>query len=224
MADTLIAIVNEVLRATQQRCDKTSFSNNDDTNYIVDRVNDALEDIYALKGTEIDTDGTITVTAATRKFNAPADTDPSRIYDWSFRINDADGDIKLEVVTRQFITENFPLFETEEADVPKYVYIDNVQIAVYPLLTTGASSLTMQFTYPAQFVKLTTTTATFPFEDRSDEMRFVKLSAQFDYEVFKGLGQPASTMDKRDGVWARVVAKNAKTRKKGFMGYRRYGV
>lgn len=223
MADTLLAVVNEILRATQQRCDKTAFSNNDDTNFLVDRINDALEEVYNLKGTEIDADGTITITASTRKFNGPSGLDLSRIYDWSFRLNDADGDIPISVVTKEYIVRTFPLYESQEAELPQYVYIDNNQVAVYPLLETGAASLTLQFSYPAQLTKLTTTTATFPFQDRSEEMRFLKLSAQFDYEVFKGLGQPAVTLEKKDGIWARMVAKKARLKRQGFTGYRRYG-
>lgn len=224
MADTLLAVVNEILRATQQRCDKTAFSNNDDTNYIVDRINDALEDLYTLKPTDIDTDGSVTITASTRVFNGPSGLELNRIYDWSFRLNNADGDIRLPVVTKEYIVTTFPQYESFEASQPQYVYIDNDQIAVYPLLEAGASSLTLQFSYPAQLTKLTNTTATFPFPDRSDEMRYIKLTTQFEYEVFKGLGQPAATMEARDNVWARCVAKYARLKRQGFKGYRVYGV
>jgi hypothetical protein len=223
MAITLLEVVNEILRATQQRCDKTAFSNNDDTNYIVDRVNDGLEDIYNLSPTEVDANGTVTIAASTRTVSGPAGLELNRIYDWSFRLNDSDGDIPMDVVTKEYIVNRFPLFETEEAETPQYVYIDNNTIAVYPLLAAGSSSLTLQFSYPANMTKLTTTTATFPFQDRSDELRYIKLNAQFEYEVFKGLGNPGVTQDKKDGLWARMVAKNAKLKRQGFIGYRVYG-
>lgn len=223
MADTLLAVVNEVLRATQQRCDKTSFSNNDDTNYIVDRINDALGALYALKGTEIDADGSVSIVASTRRVAGPVGLDLSRIYDWSFRLNNADGDIPLPVVTKEFIVRTYPLYETFEAAQPEMVYIDNNQLGVYPLLEAGASTLTLQFSYPAQLVKLTTTTATFPFQDRSPEMDYIKLDAQFRYEAFKGLGIPELTMQLKDDLWAGLVAKNAKLKRQGFTGYRRYG-
>lgn len=227
MADTLLDVVKEVLRATQQR-QQTTFSDNNDTNYLVDRINDALEDIYALKGTEIDADGTITITPSVRKFNGPAGLELTRIYDWSFRLNDAAGDIPMDVVTKETIVENFPLYESQEAEKPQYVYIDNNQIAVYPLLEAGASNLTLQFSYPAQMTKLTLTTATFPFQDRSDEMRYIKKRAQAEYEVWKALQNPGFTIDSGlpgsvNGIWARMVAKKARLKKQGFQGYRRYG-
>lgn len=222
MADTLLNVVNEILRATQQR-QQTAFSDSNDTNYIVDRVNDALEDVYNLKGTQIDADGTATIPASTRKLTGPVGLDLTRIYDWSFRLNGAAGDIPIQVLTKEYVVETFPLYESQEAPQPQYVYIDNNQLAVYPLLAAGSASLTLQFSYPAQLTKLTATTATFPFNDRSSEMRYIKASAQFDYEVFKALGQPGVTQEKKDTAWARVVAQNARLKRQGFKGYRRYG-
>src|SRR3982750_2896864 len=169
MADTLLNVVNEILRATQQR-QQTAFSDNNDTNFIVDRVNDALEDVYNLKGTQIDVDGTATIPASTRKLTGPVGLDLTRIYDWSFRLNNATGDIPIQVLTKEYVVETFPLYESQEGPQPQYVYIDNNQLAVYPLLAAGSASLTLQFSYPSQFTKLTLISATFPFNDRSSEM------------------------------------------------------
>jgi hypothetical protein len=222
MADTLLAVVQETLRATQQRT-QSAFSDSNDTNFIVDRINDALDKVYSLKGPEIDVDGSTTITASTRTFAGPTGLDLSRIYDWSFRINNAAGDIPVEAVTKEYIVENYPLFESEEADVPQFVYIDGITLAVYPLLTTGASSLTLQYIYPANLTKLTLVTDVLPFKDRSSEMSYIKLFAKYKYEVFKGLGQPMDTFQDMDNVWATLVAKQARLKKQGFTGYRRYG-
>lgn len=223
MADTMIDVINEVLRATQQRPNKTALSDNDDTNFLLDRINDALEDIYTLRPTAREIDGSITVTPSTRTFSVPSGVDPHFIHDWSFRINDADGDILLDVVTKEYIVTRFPLYESEEAEKPQYVYIDAGLIAVFPLLETGASNLTVQFSYTELLTKLTGSSNTFPFQDRSDEMRYVKLSAQLAYEIYKGLGQPAVTLGAKDSAWARIVAKYARLKRQGFIGYRRYG-
>lgn len=221
MADTLLDVVNEVLRATQQRV-KTSFSNNDDTNYIVDRINDGLQAIYDLTPDTLDTNGTITITPSTRLFNGPASLDVANIYDWSFRIDNIDGDIKVSHVPKEYIISTYPQYETHEADKPLYVYQEGGQLGIYPLLEAGASNLTLQFIYPAAYSKLITTTDTFPFEDRSIEMKYVKAYAQMRYEVFKGLGQPALTMQFLDDLWAMLHGKYTKTKRKGFVGYRRY--
>lgn len=223
MADTLIDIINEVLTATGQRANKTTIATTDSTAYLRDRLNDALDWIYKKKPFTIDADGTVTITPSTRTFNGPADTELQNIHPWSLRINDSDGDIPVNLVTEQFIIENHPDFETAEAEYPQYVYYSNGSIAVYPLLETGASNLTLQFKYATQFTKLTSAAATFPFEDRSDELMYAKLYAQLRYEVFKGLGQPGVTKEEMDGVRDRLITKYRKGKRVGFKGSRRYG-
>jgi len=223
MATTFIDIINEVMTATGQRGNKTIISTNDSTAYIRDRLNDALETIYGLQPFVIDLDGTVTITPSTRTFAGPTDTELQNIHNWSLRIHDAAGDIPVKVVTEQYIIENYPGFEADEADKPRYVYLSNGLLAVYPLLAAGSSNLTLEFKYSTQFTKVTSTSATFPFEDRSDEMKFIKLSAQLDYEVYKGLGQPAVTNEKLEKVEARLKVKYAKSKRVGFTSSRRYG-
>lgn len=223
MADTLIDVINEVLTATAQRANKTTIVATDSTAYLRDRINDALDTLYKLKPFVVDTDGTVTITPSTRTFNGPSDTELQNIHPWSLRINNSGGDIPVELVTEQYIIENYPDFETAEAEHPEHVYFSNGQIAIRPLLKAGSSNLTLQFKYSTQFTKLTSAAATFPFEDRSDEMRFIKLQSQLKYEVFKGLGQPGVTNDEMESVYARLYAKHRKGKRFGFVGSRRYG-
>lgn len=223
MADTLIDVINDVLIATGQRGNKTSIVQTDSTAYIRDRLNDGLEEVYRMQPFIVDASGTVTITASTRTFSGPSATELQNIHSWSLRINDSAGDIPVDLVTEQWIIENFPGFETDEADKPQYIYFTNDLIGVYPLLSAGASNLTLQFKYSTQFVKLTSTSATFPFEDRTDEMRFIKLHAQLKYEVFKGLGQPGVTNEELEAVRSRLIAKIAKGKRVGFKANRRYG-
>jgi hypothetical protein len=223
MADTLIDVINEVLTATSQRGNKTAIAQTDSTAFIRDRLNDALENIYDIKPFVVDLDGTTTITASTRTFSGPSGIDLNNIDTDTFRINDANGDIPLPYVTEDFIIQNYPSFETAEADLPMYVYFTNGLLAIYPLLTTGATSLTLQYKYSSQFVKLTATTATFPFKDRSPEMKYCKLWAQRDYEISKGLGQPGATQSLIDDEWAKITGKYRRNRRFGFSGARIYG-
>src|SRR5882672_7853635 len=149
MSDTMLEIVNEILRACNQ-VTVTAFSDLDDSNFIVDRVNDALEVVYDLGPQLIDTAGTITMTPSTRKFNGPTGVDLQRIYDYSWRINNPtnSGDVLVKQVSPQFITLAYPQFETYEANQPNFVYYEGGQVAFYPLLLTGSSNLTIQFLYP----------------------------------------------------------------------------
>ncbi len=222
MVDTLLDVTKEVLRATHQTVSITSFSDTNDTNWIVDRINDALNTIYDLKPTQVDLDGSVTLAASTRTVSPPTGLDIYRIYNWSYRINDSDGDIDLDFVTKEFIVTTFPEYETYEAEQPSYVYYDGNSLAFYPLLKAGSTALTIQFSYPAQFIKLTSPTDIFPFADRSTEMAYIKLCAQRDYEVDKGLGQPGVTQSKIDEKWGIIVAKYQKGKRVGFKGYRRY--
>lgn len=221
MVDTLIDVVNEVLVDTQQR-QKTAFSNNDDTNFIVARVNDGVKDIYHLTPDRIDTNGTVTITPSTRLFDGPVNLDVTEIHDWSFRIDNSDGDIKVAHVPKEYIVTTYPQYETHEADKPLYVYQEGTQLGIYPLLEAGASNLTLQFIYPAVYTKLVNTTDTFPFIEGTLEKQYVKAYAQMRYEVFKGLGQPALTIQMVDDLWAALVGKYNKTKRIGFVGYRRY--
>ena len=223
MASTLIDVINEVFTATGKRDNKTIIGTTDSTAFIRDRVNDALDMLYKMKPFVIDADGSITITPSVRTFSGPADTELQNIHPWSLRINQTTGDIPVDLVTEEFIIRNHADFETAEANYPQYAYFTNGLVGIYPLLQAGDANLTLQFKYATQFTKLTTTSATFPFEDRSDEMKYIKLFAQLRYEIFKGLGQPGVTNDEMNGVYARIVAKYRKGKRFGFTGSRHYG-
>jgi hypothetical protein len=223
MATTLINVVNDVLISTWQRGNKTAIAQTDSTAYIRDQLNKALRKLYKLKPFVVDADGTVTITPSTRTFAGPVDTELQNIYPWSFRINDPNGDIPVSLVTEEYIIENYPKFETDEADKPRFIYFSNGLIAIYPLLEAGSSNLTLQFKYSTQFTKITSTSATFPFEDESDELEYCRLYAQLEYEVMKGLGQPAVTNDKLVSLWAVLTVKHMKGKRTGFISNRRYG-
>jgi len=223
MTDTLIDVTNEVLRATGQRANKTAFAETDSSAFIRQKINDALDELYDMAPSTVDADGTLTLPASTRTVAALAGLDPYEIYDWSWRINDATGDIPLNFVTEEWIIQTFPLYETQEADRPQYVYLSNNVPAFYPLLSAGSAPLPIQYKYPAQFVKLTATTATFPWPDRSDEMTFTKLYAQLEYEMHKLMGNPDHTREKLETVRCRLTAKYWLKRPAGFIGNRIIG-
>jgi hypothetical protein len=223
MTATLIDVVNEVLRATGQRPNKTAFAETDSSAFLRDKINDALDELYDMAPFTIDADGTLTLPASTRTVAVAATLDPYEIYNWSWRINDVDGDIPLEFVSERFIIESFPLYETEEAVQPQYVYMSNNAPSFYPLLAAGSASLTIQYKYPTQFVKLTNTSAAFPWPDRSDELMFVKLFAQLEYEMHKLMGNPDFTREKLETKRCQITAKYAIKRPMGFVGNRIIG-
>lgn len=219
----MIDVINEVMTATFQRNNKTAISNTDSSAFFLDKINDALQNIYNWCPTAIDVDATLTLPASTRTVSIATGVDINRVYKNLWRINDSAGDIPLELVSEEFIITQKPLYETEEALKPQYVYYSNGNAAFYPLLKTGQSSLTIQYKYPTQFTKLEATTDTFPFPDRSEEKTYIKLFAQYHYEKLKGLGDPDSTYMDMVDVKHILKARYAKLKRVGITSHRRYG-
>lgn len=219
MSLTLIDVINKVLLTTSQRDNKTVVAETDSTKLIREYINEALSWIYDQYPTQVDVDGTVTQTTA-RTVTPPTGLDPYRVYDWSWRISDSAGDIPISFVTEQFIITEYPLYETDTADNPMYVYLTNGVFGFYPLLASGTK--TIKFKYPANSTTLTATDATFPFPDESPEIRFIKLYVKLQYEVDKGLGQPGVTNDKLEDLKAMLIAKYAKVKRRGFTSSRKY--
>jgi hypothetical protein len=218
--DTLIDVINDVFREVGNRTNKTVIGDTDETGFVRNRINDALAEIYGLQPFNVDVAGSTVITPSTRTFSGPTGTDLNNIHTWSFRVNNA----PVAYVTNQFIITHCPDFETAEGASPSYVYFaEGGRLAIYPMLTAGAANLTLKFLYSTQFTRLTAAAATFPFEDGSDEMRYVKLCAQRDYELRKALGQPDATALKAMNLWAKLVAKYRKGKRFGITGACQYG-
>lgn len=221
MAETLLDVVKRILRVSGQNPSKTTFSDSDDTQWVVDRINEALKWIYSKNPTVVDTHSGITLPPSTRRVAVPAGVDIYKIYDWSFRINGTP-DIALEVVSLEFITNHFENFETEEAEKPSFVYLDGGQLGFYPMVAAGSASKTIQFIYPALNSRLNSVSSTFPFPDESDEIFYCEKYAQYRYELYKGLGQPLDTANEVTSLKARLSARYARNKRIGFKPYRIY--
>lgn len=223
MAETLIEVTNEILLDTGQNSAKTEFKTTDSTSFIRNVINRALQILYGMAPTSVDVDGSLILPASTRSVAGPSGLDVHRIYEWSWRINNSAGDIPLKFASEQYIITTFPDFEVAEAIIPTYVYIANNTPSYYPLLKAGQPDLTIQFKYAAQYAKLVDTTATFPFEDGSEEMLFVKLYAKLQYQLHKLMGNPDVTATEVDSVLATLEGKYARLKKLRFRPSKKYG-
>jgi len=221
MADTLIDVVKRVLRATGQDTDISAFSDNDDTQFIVDQINEGLLDLHSLGGGDIILNGTLTVTPSTRLFSVATGLDIHEIEQFSWRINNALGDIPLKYVTREYIISRYPLFEAQESETPEFVYYEAQKAGFYPLLKAGASNLTIQYSYLTTSVRLSATTDTFPYPDKW--VQYAQKYAQGKYEIYKGLGQPAVTAGESDSLYTEISVKIWKEKRIGFKPYRSWG-
>lgn len=217
MADTLLSVVKRVLRVTGQYPMITTFSDDDDTSYIVDRINDALIDLRSLNPNHLNEASTITITAGTRLYDIASGLDVYDIDVNSLRVDnyaidwiDVDNLIKLH-----------PDYETVTGEKIRYIYFDDNQIGVYPVLAAGESDQTLKYRHPDVWVRLSATTDTFPYPD-PNWVTYCERRAQFEYEVFKGLGNPVATQQKMDMAWDICVARANRDNNMQLRGYRRY--
>jgi hypothetical protein len=217
MADTLLTVIQRVLAATGQDPSVTSLSDSDDTRYLMDRVNDALLKLYTLKGTHVDSSSSITITATTRAYNITAGLDIYMIEPTSFRLDDQ----KIELIDLDRLERIDTEWDTRTAENVRYLYFDNGQICVYPILQTGTASKTLKFRHPQVWARLSATTDTFDYPDVW--LDYVERYAQFRYEIFKGISNPVVSQMEVDEAWGRCVAKSLQGRQFQLQGYRKFG-
>lgn len=217
MADTLLSVIQRVLAATGQDPSVTSLSDSDDTRYLMDRVNDALMKLYTLKGTHIDSSSSLTITATTRAYSITAGLDIYTIEPTSFRLDDQ----KIELIDLDRLERIDTEWDTRTAENVRYIYYDNGQVCVYPILATGTASKTLKFRHPQVWARLSTTTDTFDYPDVW--LDYVERYAQFRYEVFKGISNPIVSQQEVEDSWGRCVAKSIQGRTFQLQGYRKFG-
>lgn len=217
MADTLLAVVQRVLRATQQDPSVTSLSDNDDTNYIADRINDALINLRTLKPTHLDNNATITVTAQTRLFTVPTGLDVYDIERTSFRLYDG----PIEVITLETLKTLDPEYDTREGERVHLLYYEDNKVGVYPQLESGSTSITLKYRHPDVWARLDDAADTFPYPDPY-WITYCERYAQYKYEVYKGLGNPIATQLDVDDAWQMCVARAMTSQNYRIRGYKRY--
>ena len=218
MADTLSTVVKRVLRATQQDPMITQFSDDDDSQFIVDEINKALEDIRTLNPTHIDDDTSVSIVAGTRLYSVPTGLDVYDINRNSLRLDDG----QVDWIDRVNLINKDQEFDTRTGPKVQYIYYEDNQIGVYPILEAGATSQTLKYQHPAVYAPLVNTTDTFPYPDPV-WVTYCERKAKLAYELFKGLGNPIATQLEVDTAWANCTAMAAMTNRLYIRGYRWYG-
>jgi hypothetical protein len=217
MADTLLDVVKRVLIATGQDPAISAFSNTDDTNYLVQQVNEALLKLRALKSTHLDNNATITVTASTRLYSVVTGLDVYDIDSTSFRVDTN----SIQLVTLESLKRRDTEYDTRTAPKIESIYYENGQIGVYPVLQAGATSQTLKYRHPDVWTRLAATTDVFPYPDPY-WITYCERYAQFNYELFKGLGNPVATQLLLDDAWGMCQARSIASDNHRMRNYRRY--
>lgn len=217
MADTLLSVVKRVLVATGQDSNISALSTNDDSQFIADRINDALLELRSLKPNHLDTSATISIVAGTRTYNVPTGLDVHDIDANSLRIDDS----RAFWIDEENLKDLDAEYDTRTGEKVQYIYFTDNKIGVYPILKTGATTQTFKYKHPGVWARLTSGSDVFPYPDPY-WVTYCERKAQMDYEVFKGLANPIATQMKVDDMWAICTARSAKDNQLRLVGYRRY--
>lgn len=218
MADTLLDVVKRILRVTGQDPTITVFSDDDDSQFIVDEINKAMEDIRTLNPSHTESTSTSTITAGTRLYSVSTGLD---IYDIDRNSLRLDNGVVYWIDVDNLIARDKE-FDTRTGPKVQYIYYENNQIGVYPILESGATDQTLKYRHPEVFTRLTATTDTFLYPDPV-WVTYCERKAKLAYELYKGLGNPVATDLEVSKAWDNCTALAGITNRLQVRGYRNYG-
>jgi len=219
VSSTLEDVLKRVLRFTQQDPNISAISDSDDTQYLVDRINEAIDNVRELNPPAFVTRSTITATATNRLFALATDVDPFEIDPKSFRDTTATPDRKIDYIDYGVLEDKDPNFQNTQAGVIQAVYFEGSSLGVWPILTAGSSSVTIQYEHPANLTRLTALANTIPIPD--SWVLYLEKFAIFYYQAdYKVIGNAMVTKADVDEQWAKIVAKMARYRRLRLRGYR----
>lgn len=203
MTVTLLDVVQRVSRHVGLDPTITSFSNNDETNDIVQFVNEAYEElIMALPENcpYLNDSGTITTVASTRLYALETGAFSYNLYSWSLQ-DETSNDKPLQLVTLDYIATIDDRYDEVEG-IPAYMYAEGSnQLGIYPV-PNGVYTIKYQYAKDLQ-TRLTTTTDTFIFPDRW--IRFVEKRAQEKYERLKAFSEPDYTLMESETLLTNIL-------------------
>lgn len=191
MAVTLLEVVQRVSRHVGLDPTVTSFSNADETNDLVQYINEAYEELYmALPPSTpyLNDSGSITTAAGTRTYALESGALPFNLYSWSLE-NETNTDKRLQLVTLDYVASMDSQYNENRSE-PAYIYVEGSNtLGIYPV---PDAVYTINYQYGKDFsTRLSSTTDSFIFPDRW--IRFVEKRAQEKYERVKAFADPDQT-------------------------------
>lgn len=204
MADTLLSVAQRVARKVGLDPTFTSFSNTDETNDLVQYINDAYFELICELPKDVPyllniSTGTVTTVNGTRAYSLPAAVRVFNLLDWSFQ-DETNGDVPLEMRTFQQIQKLDSKYD-ETTGKPEYVYRDvGDKIALYPV---PDEAYTVSFKFSTVFTRLSATTDVFIVPD--EWVRYIELKARFWYEKSKGFSEADTTFVLADSLLVGIL-------------------
>jgi hypothetical protein len=207
MARTLLDVAQKTSVACRLNPSFTTFSYDDETQILVDFINQAVR--YLRDSMPwvpfVEKRGTINLVAGTRLYDVAADCLAPEIFNWSYE-NQSNNYNSLEAVTLEWIKASYQLYQTAQGDRPQYVYTEDGQLGFYPIPN---QSQTIGYIYPDYPNVLTTPSATFPYPD--EWLDFIEFYAAVEYMDMKGM-DAGRTFTKGEAAFARIYAKAWKSK------------
>ncbi len=208
MADTLLDVVKRVARRVGLDPAITAFSDDDETQLIVDYINDA-ESLLRDAVSEInylDKNATLSTVASQRLYSLASDATALELYEWSI-YNDTNN-VTLEKTDLETIVKNYPDDYTSKEGKPLYIYVEAGQVGLYPI---PDAVYDINYIYKKELVRKSSTTATFDYPD--DYLRYLEYKATAEYMTLKKLGEPALYFKMAQDKLTNIATKEAMNRK-----------
>lgn len=201
MAVTLLEVVQRVSRHVGLDPTITAFSNDDETNDLVQYINEAYEDLKrALYESVPYFHGSTSFTTSngTRLYNIPT-AEAYGVFEWSFE-NETENDSPLEFATREWVKRTDARFD-EATGKPSHVYLEGSQFGLWPI---PDGTYTIKFDYSSKVTRLSATSDTFVVPD--DWVRYIEKKAEAVYKGLKGFNDAQETLFLADNLLTEIIA------------------
>lgn len=214
MADTLLNVIQRGLRKVFLDPDVSTFSDNDETQWMVDRVNEWYSQLReTLPGhlTYFDKDGTFSLVNGTRLYNIASDAMLSEIYQWSIE-NETESDAPMKMMALPDLKRLYPRYD-EETGIPTIVYVEQGKMGFYPVPN---ASFTINYKYRQLPTRLASPTDTFLIPD--NWIRYIEYGLELDYKANKGFGDVSIEYKKLEDMKTYIYVEMEKLAPSGFVG------
>lgn len=203
MAITLLTVVQRVCRNVGLDPTITTFSNDDETNDVVQDVAESYEELITQLPTEtvyLHAASAITTVASTRSYALASDAASFDLYRWSFN-NSTDNYHALTPATTEFILDLDAQYQTRTGK-PQYVYSEGSDAVCFYPVPDGVYTIAYQYG-KSVITRLSATTDTFIIPDRW--VLYITKRAQAKYERRKGFADPDATDTQALFIWYEIM-------------------
>ena len=214
MADTVLTLMQRIARKLGLNPDISIVSDQDETAWLLDRMNERYTELRRLLPKPInyfDTTTSINFSVGQRLANLPSTLHLPELY--SFSVMDVSISTQkrpLAFTSLPQLLENHPDYTTCMGTQLQY-YFEGKQLGVYPVPVVAA---TVSLMFAATPARLTTLSDTFVLPD--DWLLYIELGVELDYQLWRGQGQPEMTLKRLMDQFALIYTERFQMTKERF--------